>query len=70
MYTFDRIEGDIAVLVDIDDGSVREVKRELVGAACEGDVVIESDGRFKVLECESELRRSRIESKFSKLKKR
>lgn len=61
-YVLDRFEEDIAVL-EKEDGSVETIKKDLLGNAKEGDVIIFSNGNYCVDIAETEKRKALISEK-------
>lgn len=69
-YTLDRFEGDMAVLVGIEDGSVLELLKKELSDAKEGDVLVRhEDGTLEHDARESEQREKKLRERFERLKK-
>ena len=70
-YVIDRIEGDIAVLIDKGNKRPRNVKAsELPASASVGDTVIDECGSWSVGVADSEARADAIKDKMSSVFKR
>ena len=69
-YTFDRAEGELAVLISLEDNSVMNIKLEKLKDASEGDIVRINEGNILILKPESEKRRLSISERFNRLKKK
>ena len=69
-YQLDRFEGELAVLVNIDDASGISVKREeLPEGAKECDVIHAEDGRYTIDPEMTEAIRKQTEALFEMLRK-
>ena len=68
--TFDRAEGELAVLISLEDSSVMNIKLEKLKDASEGDIVRINEGNILILKPESETRRLSISERFNRLKKK
>ncbi len=67
MIIFDRAEGGIAVLEE--DGEMKTVSSELVAEnACEGDVLVLSEGIYVPDKEATDLRREEMRKKFSRFR--
>ena len=66
-YVLDRVEEDIAVL-EKQDGSVETIKKDLLGNAKEGDVIIFSNGNYYVDADETKSRKDLISEKVKRIK--
>lgn len=69
-YAVDRIENDIAVLENLNDGDILEVKVDLLPAGIkEKDIVVKKENSFLLDEKGKDDRLRRIREKMNKLKK-
>lgn len=69
-YAVDRIENDIAVLENLNDGDILEVKVDLLPAGIkEKDIVVKKENIFLLDEKGKDDRLRRIREKMNKLKK-
>lgn len=71
-YVIDRIVDGIATMLTLGENeeSVNVTLEKLYPEAKEGDVVELSDGRFVLLDDETENRKNAVESRFNRLAKR
>lgn len=69
-YSIDRIEGNIAILEDINNKEKLEVDISLLPSNIkEGSILSLKDNIYIIDETEEDIRRKRIMEKFNKLKK-
>lgn len=68
-YSVDRIEENIAILINCKDGTIKEVALEEVGFAVnEGNILIVSNGKYWQDKDWEERKRKEIQERFEKLR--
>ena len=70
LFSVDRIEGDVAVLVDDDGHSVSVPVSQLPASICGGDMLHLQDGIYNLACAETDTRRSLVLSLQDKIRKK